>query len=157
MIIFNECCIKFPSWSWLGGSSRFYAQTWPLLWLVYASPSIFLSYFMNFIYLFIYSFCLTVYGVSQARGWIGAVAAGLRHSHSNTSPEPCLQPTPQLTQCWILNPLSEARVWVLMHASEIRFHWVTKGTPEFYCKYLLLFLHNSYQMLYLFISSWNKM
>ena len=108
-------------------------------------------------YLFIYSFCLTVYGVSQARGWIGAVAAGLRHSHSNTSPEPCLQPTPQLTQCWILNPLSEARVWVLMHASEIRFHWVTKGTPEFYCKYLLLFLNNSYQMLYLFISSWNKM
>ena len=38
------------------------------------------------------------YGGSQARGRIGAVAAGLRQSHSsNTRSEPSLQPTPQLT------------------------------------------------------------
>jgi len=37
------------------------------------------------------------YGGSQARGRIGAVATGLRQSHSNTGSEPCLQPTPQLT------------------------------------------------------------
>ena len=37
------------------------------------------------------------YGGSQARGPIGAVATGLRHSHSNTKSELCLQPTPQLT------------------------------------------------------------
>ena len=37
------------------------------------------------------------YGVSQARGLIGAVAASLRQSHSNTGSEPHLQPTPQLT------------------------------------------------------------
>ena len=36
------------------------------------------------------------YGGSQARGLIGAVAAGLRQSHSNEGSEPCLQPTPQL-------------------------------------------------------------
>ena len=36
-------------------------------------------------------------GGSQARGLIGAVAAGLHQSHSNAGPEPCLQPTPQLT------------------------------------------------------------
>ena len=36
------------------------------------------------------------YGCSQARGLIGAVAAGLCHSHSNTGSEPCLRPTPQL-------------------------------------------------------------
>ena len=40
-------------------------------------------------------FCLfraapTAYGGSQARGLIGAVAAGLRHSHSNTGSKPCL-------------------------------------------------------------------
>ena len=35
------------------------------------------------------------YGGSQARGLIGAVAAGLRQSHSNEGSEPCLQPTPQ--------------------------------------------------------------
>ena len=36
------------------------------------------------------------YGSSQARGRIGATAAGLHHSHSNTGSEPCLQPIPQL-------------------------------------------------------------
>ena len=37
------------------------------------------------------------YGGSQARGLIGAVAAGLCHSHSNMGSEPRLRPTPQLT------------------------------------------------------------
>ena len=37
------------------------------------------------------------YGGSQVRGRIGAVATGLRQSHSNAGSEPCLQPTPQLT------------------------------------------------------------
>ena len=50
------------------------------------------------------------YGSSQARGRIGAVAAGLRHSHSNARSEPSLQPTPQLMATQILNPLSEARI-----------------------------------------------
>ena len=39
---------------------------------------------------------LSAYGGSQARGPIGAVAAGLHHSHSNTRSKPCVQPTPQL-------------------------------------------------------------
>ena len=37
------------------------------------------------------------YGGSQAKGLIGAVAAGLRQSHSNAGSDPCLRPTPQLT------------------------------------------------------------
>ena len=40
---------------------------------------------------------VTAYGGSQASGRIGAVAASLRQSHSNSGSEPCLQPTPQLT------------------------------------------------------------
>ena len=36
------------------------------------------------------------YGGSQARGQIGAIAAGLRQGHSNAGSEPHLQPTPQL-------------------------------------------------------------
>ena len=36
------------------------------------------------------------YGGSQARGQMGAAAAGHIHGHSNASSEPCLQPTPQL-------------------------------------------------------------
>ena len=33
----------------------------------------------------------------QVRGQIGAIVASLCHSHSNSRPEPHLQPTPQLT------------------------------------------------------------
>ena len=40
---------------------------------------------------------LAACGDSQAGGLIGAVAAGLRHSHSNARSELHLQPTPQLT------------------------------------------------------------
>ena len=39
---------------------------------------------------------LSSYGGYQTRGRIGAVAAGLHHSHSNAGSEPCLGPTPQL-------------------------------------------------------------
>ena len=38
-----------------------------------------------------------VYGSSQARGWIGAAAASLQQSQSNTGFKQCLWPTPQLT------------------------------------------------------------
>ena len=37
------------------------------------------------------------YGGSQARGLIGAAAASLHQSHSNSGSEPRLQPTPQVT------------------------------------------------------------
>ena len=37
------------------------------------------------------------YGGFQASGRIGAIAAGLSQSHSNSGSEPPLQPTPQLT------------------------------------------------------------
>ena len=39
----------------------------------------------------------TVYGGSQARGWIRAVAASLHHSHTKAGSELSLWPTPQLT------------------------------------------------------------
>ena len=54
---------------------------------------------------FFFFFCLfafsraapEAYEGSQARGRIGAVATGLRQSHSNSGSEPRLQPIPQLT------------------------------------------------------------
>ena len=57
-----------------------------------------------YFFIFYFLFCLfafsraapTAYGGSQARGLLGAVAAGLHHSHSNLGSEPCLQPTQQL-------------------------------------------------------------
>ena len=53
----------------------------------------------DFFFFFFWVFLLfstavpTAYGGSQARGLIGAVAAGLHQSHSNTVSEPCLWPT----------------------------------------------------------------
>ena len=41
---------------------------------------------------------LTAYGDFQAKGLIRAVAASLRHNHSNARSEPRLQPTPQLME-----------------------------------------------------------
>ena len=59
------------------------------------------------------------YGGSQARGWIGATPASLHHSSQ---------------QCWIFNPLSEARdrTYILMDASQIHVHWATTGTSNFF-------------------------
>ena len=64
---------------------------------------VFLLYFYCFLNLFIllfFLFCLfrvspEAYGSSQARGPIGAVAAGLHYSKAGS--EPRLPPTPQLT------------------------------------------------------------
>ena len=58
--------------------------------------------FLLFFFFFLGSFCLlrvttAAHGGSQARGRIGAVAAGQCHSHSNTRFKPPLKPTPQLT------------------------------------------------------------
>ena len=53
--------------------------------------------FFFFFWLFGFSRAAPVaYGGSQAKGLIGAVAAGLHQSHSNTRSEPSLRPTPQL-------------------------------------------------------------
>ena len=59
-----------------------------------------LGFGLFFVFVFL-SFCLfratpAAYGGSQARGLIGAVAAGLCQSHSNTGSKLRLQLTPQL-------------------------------------------------------------
>jgi len=54
-------------------------------------------FFFFFVFLAISWAAPVAYGGSQGRGLIGAVATGLRQSHSNAGSEPRLQPTPQLT------------------------------------------------------------
>ena len=93
---------------------------------------LFLLILFLFIYLcLLFRAILVIYGGSQARGQIGATAAGLRHSHSNAGPEPRLQPTPHSWQSWILNPLSKARDRTrnIMDPSQICFRCTTTGTP----------------------------
>ena len=49
-----------------------------------------------FIYFLVFSAAPIAHVSSQARSRIGAVAAGLRHGHSNAGSKPCLQQRPQL-------------------------------------------------------------
>ena len=90
----------------------------------------------------IFYFCLfraayTAYGNSQARGPIGAIAAGLCHTMAMPDLSQICKLPQSLWQCWILNPLSGARDWthILMDTSQI----------------LNLLCHNGTTFLYLFI------
>ena len=53
-----------------------------------------------FIYLFIFKAVPAAYGSFRARGQIGAAAAGLHHSHSNTGSEPYLRALQMLAAMW---------------------------------------------------------
>ena len=86
-------------------TSLMYSGLLLFFWLaifVFLFPfSFFLSFFFFFFFFLCVCVCLfraapTAYGGSQARGRIGAVAAGLHHSHSNTKSELRLPPTSQL-------------------------------------------------------------
>ena len=79
-------------------------------------------------------------GSSQVRGLIGAVAYAT--VTANMGSEPHLRPIPQLKQCQILNPLSEARdrTHVLMDTSQICFPCATIGPPHFTFYFLLFYL-----------------
>ena len=57
------------------------------------------SFCLVLVFGFVFGFFIAVpvaHGGSQARGPIGAVAASLHHSHSDSGSEPRLRPTPQL-------------------------------------------------------------
>ena len=78
-------------------SSFLFYQSMVLSFLVHLAVAIQLFFF--FFCLFLSFFAISwdtpvAYGGSQARGLIGAVAAGLRQSHSNTRSKPYLRPTP---------------------------------------------------------------
>ena len=83
-------------------------------------------------------FCLfrvaaAAYGGSQARGLIGAVAAGLRQSHSNGQIQAtsAIYTTAHSNAGSLLNPLNKARdqTYNFMVPSWIRFHCAEMGTP----------------------------
>ena len=88
-----------------------------------------LSFFLycHFLFVCLFSFChflghSQAYGSSQAGGWIGAIATGLRQSHSNVGSERICDLPHSSQQFRILNPLSKARDWArnLLVPSRIR-------------------------------------
>ena len=79
--------------------------------------------------LFFYRATPSAYGSSQARGWIGAAAAGLCHSHNNTRSELHLWPVLQLVA--MPDPLTN---W-MKPGIEPKFSWVL---VRFFCFCFLL-------------------
>ena len=79
---------------------------------------------------FVYLFCLfllflgcTGYGSCQARGWIGAAVPAFSTASATPDPSHVSNLHHSSWQCWILNPLSEARdrTHILMDTSQFRF------------------------------------
>ena len=69
---------------------------------------------------------------SQARCWIRAAAAGLRHRLSNARSEPQLGPIPQLMALLDPYPTERARdrICIFMDTSQVRYCWAKMGTPS---------------------------
>ena len=83
-------------------------------------------------FFFLFRATPTVYGRSWARGWIGAVAAGLRHSHSSGDASHICHLHYSSQQCgslthWARPGIKPTTSWFL-----VRFinYWATTGTPN---------------------------
>ena len=71
------------------------------------------------------------YGSSQARGPIGASTATATATATQDPSWVCDLPHSS-RQCWILNPLSEARdqTHILIDTCQVHYHWATVWTPS---------------------------
>ena len=101
------------------------SNTLLLLHYVYLVP----NYILRFLFYFLlFRAAPTACGSSQVRGQIGARAASWCHSNSNASSKPHMWPTQRQS----LNPLSEARDWILnlVDSRWIPFCCATMGTPS---------------------------
>ena len=61
-------------------------------------------FFLSFFFFCLFRATRAAYGASQARGWIGAISAGLHHSHSNAR---------SLTR-WVRPGINPASSWILV-------------------------------------------
>ena len=98
---------------------------------------------------FVFRTAPVAYGSSQAQGQIGAAAAGLRHSPSNTGFE-LLESNDlhcSLQQCWILNPTEggqESNPPSHGHYVGLLTCWATTETPDFTFLYPLVLVQIPY-------------
>ena len=88
------------------------------LFLLFTLPSIFQSYDLFFLIFFL---PLHPLHSSQARGWIGAAAAGIHHSHGNTGSlthwaRPGIEPASSWIPARFISAKPQWDLWVLTHA-----------------------------------------
>ena len=113
-------------------------------------------------FFFLFTAAPRAYGSSQARGWIRAVAASLRHSHSNTRSELHLWPMPWLVampdllltrwgQGLNLHPqggnVGFLTCWVTM-GTLFLFFWVFFFFTKFWFKFFFFWSDKSYDLLF---------
>ena len=100
---------------------------WPFFFIARSCGSSFL--FFSFL---LFRAAPMAYGSSQARGPIGAAAAGLHHSHSNSNPSCIWDLHHSSLHHWILNPLSRARdpTCVLLDTRRVCYCPATAGIPK---------------------------
>ena len=84
-----------------------------------------------FLPFFFFRATLVAYGGSQARGWMGAAAVSLHHSHSIIGSECICNLHHSSHQCWIPSRLSKAidGSSILMDTGQICFQCTTMGNP----------------------------
>ena len=88
-----------------------------------------MSFFLIYLFIYLFRAALVAYGNSQARDWIGAIAAGLHHSHSHSNGQIWAASVTNTTAYG--NPRSDARnrTCILVDASWLHYCWATTGTP----------------------------
>ena len=113
-----------------------FENMWPRL--SQGRNSICVAYWMKLICICYFFFFLlfraapVAYGSSQARGWIGAAAGSLCHSHSNVGSELCLWPHGDAGSLshWARPGVEHAFSW---------YSWVHSTEPQWELLYMLLF------------------
>ena len=85
----------------------------------------------SFLSLFTFRAAPVAYGSSQAKGQIGAAAAGYTTATAMPDPSQVCDLHRSSWQRWILNSPSEARDWarILMDPHRVHYCWATTGTP----------------------------
>ena len=101
------------------------------------------------LYIYIYIYAPMACGNSWARGWIGAAADSLHHSHNNPISKPHLQPTPQqltgnarsLTH-WERPGIKTASSWILLGFINTELQWELLGNNILMSWKYTLYLRN---------------
>ena len=87
---------SLAQWVKIYGVATTVAQIQSLAWELPYAKGVTIKFFFSFCLFAISWAAQAAHGGSQARGRIGAVAAGLHQSHSNARSKPSLRSTPQL-------------------------------------------------------------
>ena len=132
-----------------------------LVWLEFICSCKNTVYFSQKCLFFFFVF-LFFRGSSQTRGWFGAVAASLRHSHSNTRSEPHLHhsnPLKSLTH-WMRPGIKPGSSWILVmfittEPQQELFHRNILNNLHLYildnlilkCQYLKIYTHHKIYLL----------